>query len=44
MFNIQSFLENIVSTFNVPKISEEDIVDTNGAGDAFIGGKIIWFN
>jgi len=41
MFNIHSFLDDLVSTFNVPEISEEDIVDTNGAGDAFVGGKII---
>jgi len=25
--------------FPVIKIAEKDIVDTNGAGDAFVGGK-----
>ncbi|KAE9544350.1 hypothetical protein AGLY_001529 [Aphis glycines] len=38
MFNIHSFLEDLVSTFNVPEISEKDIIDTNEAGDAFVGG------
>jgi len=40
MLLIFTLLEDLVSTFNVPKISAEDIVDTNGAGDAFVGGKI----
>lgn len=29
-----------VETFSVLKIEPKDIVDTNGAGDAFVGGKI----
>ncbi|KAE9544211.1 hypothetical protein AGLY_001390, partial [Aphis glycines] len=33
-------MKDLVSTFNVPEISEEDIVDTNGAGDAFVGAFI----
>lgn len=28
-----------VETFPVLKIDPKDIVDTNGAGDAFVGGK-----
>lgn len=28
-----------VETFPVLKIDSKDIVDTNGAGDAFVGGK-----
>jgi len=28
-----------VLEFPVIKIAEKDIVDTNGAGDAFVGGK-----
>ncbi|XP_060854808.1 uncharacterized protein LOC132932445 [Rhopalosiphum padi] len=31
---------NHVRKFKVPKISEKDIVDTNGAGDAFVGAFI----
>lgn len=31
--------ENVqVKRFEVPKVSEEEKVDTNGAGDAFVGG------
>ncbi|XP_051154739.1 uncharacterized protein LOC127277561 [Leptopilina boulardi] len=30
--------DNKITEFNVPKISEEKVVDTNGAGDAFVGG------
>ena len=40
MFDIHSFLENLISTFNVTEISAEDIVDTNAAGDVFVGDKI----
>jgi len=29
-----------VLEFPVIKIAEKDIVDTNGAGDAFVGGKL----
>lgn len=32
-----------VETFPVLKIDPKDIVDTNGAGDAFVGGKIFLF-
>ena len=28
----------VVTTFPVPKLAKEDLVDTNGAGDAFVGG------
>lgn len=28
----------LVSKFKVPKIADQDIVDTSGAGDAFVGG------
>jgi len=31
--------EGRVMEFPVIKIAEKDIVDTNGAGDAFVGGK-----
>ena len=31
--------EGRVLEFPVIKIAEKDIVDTNGAGDAFVGGK-----
>jgi len=27
-----------VSEYSVPKLSDEEMVDTNGAGDAFVGG------
>lgn len=30
-------------TFPVLKIDPKDIVDTNGAGDAFVGGEIFLF-
>ena len=40
MLDIHSFLENLISTFNVTEISAEDIVDTNGAEDVFVGDKI----
>ena len=33
--------EGRVMEFPVIKIAEKDIVDTNGAGDAFVGGKSI---
>uniref|UniRef100_A0A671YU26 adenosine kinase n=1 Tax=Sparus aurata TaxID=8175 RepID=A0A671YU26_SPAAU len=33
-------LHDKVQTFPVLKIDPKDIVDTNGAGDAFVGGKI----
>ncbi|XP_022180635.1 adenosine kinase-like [Myzus persicae] len=33
-------LRGLVSKFEVPEIPEQDIVDTNGAGDAFIGAFI----
>ena len=28
----------VISSFPVPKLSKEQLVDTNGAGDAFVGG------
>ncbi len=34
--------EDKVETFPVLKIDAKDIVDTNGAGDAFVGGKIFF--
>ena len=33
-----SFVDGAVKEFAVVKIKEEAIVDTNGAGDAFVGG------
>jgi len=39
------FLEDLISKFNIiPEISEKDIVDTNGAGDVFVGDKITYLN
>lgn len=35
-----SCLGDKVETFPVVKIDPKDIVDTNGAGDAFVGGEI----
>lgn len=34
------FLDGVLTQYPVPKILTSNIVDTNGAGDAFIGGKI----
>lgn len=34
------FLDGVLTQYPVPKILISNIVDTNGAGDAFIGGKI----
>jgi len=36
-------LDGVVTQYQVPKIPISNIVDSNGAGDAFIGGKIIFF-
>lgn len=33
--------EDKVETFPVVKIDPKDIVDTNGAGDAFVGGTTV---
>eukprot|EP00102_Acyrthosiphon_pisum_P004725 XP_001948583.3 PREDICTED: adenosine kinase-like [Acyrthosiphon pisum] len=33
-------LRGLVSTFKVPEIADQDIVDTSGAGDAFVGAFI----
>lgn len=33
-----------IETFPVLKIDPKDIVDTNGAGDAFVGGENIWLS
>ena len=32
-----------ITEFPVTKLPEEKVVDTNGAGDAFVGGKISFF-
>jgi len=34
------FLDGVITKYPVPKIPISNIVDSNGAGDAFIGGKI----
>ena len=34
------FADGKVTEYPIIPIKEEDIVDTNGAGDAFVGGKI----
>lgn len=31
--------DNVVEEFPIIKIPEEKVIDTNGAGDAFVGGK-----
>lgn len=36
------FSDGVVSHYPVAYIPTTDIVDTNGAGDAFIGGKILF--
>ena len=33
------FAEGTLSSYPVIHIKKEEIVDTNGAGDAFVGGK-----
>lgn len=33
-------LEGKTTEYPVIAIADEDIVDTNGAGDAFVGGKV----
>lgn len=33
------FLDGAITHYPVPKIPTSDIIDSNGAGDAFIGGK-----
>ena len=35
-------LDGAIQEFPVIPIKEEDIVDTNGAGDAFVGGEAIF--
>ena len=35
------FADGKVTEYPIIPIKEEDIVDTNGAGDAFVGGKSI---
>ena len=32
--------QGVVHTFDVPKLDAKEIVDTNGAGDAFVGGFV----
>ena len=34
------FLDGKITEYPIIPIKEEDIVDTNGAGDAFVGGEI----
>lgn len=38
--NVYYFSDGVITLYPVPKIPTDNIVDTNGAGDAFIGGKI----
>lgn len=33
------FIDGAITYYPVPKIPISDIIDSNGAGDAFIGGK-----
>ena len=35
----EPFVDGKVTDYPIIPIKEEDIVDTNGAGDAFVGGK-----
>lgn len=37
------FLDGVLSKYPVISIPTSDIVDSNGAGDAFIGGMIVFF-
>jgi len=37
------FLDGIITQYPVTKIPVNDIVDSNGAGDAFIGGKFTFY-
>lgn len=43
VYNLSCFVcsGDKVETFSVHKIDAKDIVDTNGAGDAFVGGNIL---
>jgi sugar/nucleoside kinase (ribokinase family) len=45
MYNIFSFLHKNGKVTKYPVISlpSEKIVDTNGAGDAFVGGKVLCY-
>lgn len=36
-------MDDDISEFDVREIPEERVIDTNGAGDAFVGGKIKYF-
>ena len=36
------FADGKVTEYPIIPIKEEDIVDTNGAGDAFVGGNILY--
>ncbi len=38
------FPDNNVKEFPVTPLPQEKIVDTNGAGDAFVGGKLEYHN
>ena len=41
MFSVESsvFTEGEITEYPVIHIDQKDIVDTNGAGDAFVGGE-----
>lgn len=32
--------DNVVTEYPITKIPEENVIDTNGAGDAFVGGRL----
>ena len=36
------FADGKVTEYPIISIKEEDIVDTNGAGDAFVGGTLLF--
>ena len=36
-----SFIDGKVTEFPVIDIKDDDIIDTNGAGDAFVGGQFM---
>lgn len=41
--NILVVKDNIIKEFAAMRLPEEKVVDTNGAGDAFVGGIYIFF-
>ena len=39
--NFDSLADGKITEFPVVAIKEDEIVDTNGAGDAFVGGNLL---